>query len=163
MKDPSEVCQEAKQRLDTIFTTCGNLNAILERHEHTIRRRWVKKTRGQRLKILLNAWPNMATVHRPDFEACRKESEADREKGTKYRDAFMWPHINQENLSNAKTFPLLLNARGRHPPSNFAAADLKTMHLGLVLKGLVPIFLDRHVMILNGMTENTRDYGKLMA
>lgn len=163
IEDPSQVCQEATERSNRIFTSFATLNAILERHEHTIRKRWAKRTRQQRLKILRNAWPNMAAVHRPDFEAFRKESEADRERGTKHRDAFMWPHINQENLSTPKTFPLLLNARGRYPPSNFAAADLKAMHLGLVTKGLVAIFLDGHVMILNGLTENTMDYSKVMA
>ncbi|KAJ5358486.1 uncharacterized protein N7496_010899 [Penicillium cataractarum] len=87
----------------------------------------------------------MPTMHRPDFEAFRKESEADPDRGTKYR-----------------TLPLLLNARGRHPPSHFAAADIDAMHLGLVTKAIVPIFLNQYIMVLNGITENLLEYGKLV-
>lgn len=75
----------------------------------------------------------------------------------------MWPYVNQEDLLNTKALPLLLNSRGRHPPSHFAAADMDAMHLGLISKAIVPIFLNCHVLILNGMTENTRDYGQLVA
>ncbi|KAK2755094.1 hypothetical protein FQN54_006623 [Arachnomyces sp. PD_36] len=163
LKSPTEVRREAKSMSDQIFTSYESLHGILRRHEATIRKRWFKKTRQQRLKILLNAWPNMALIHRPDFDALRKESESERDRGTKYRESFMWPYINQEDLLNPKTLPLLLNARGRHPPSSFAAADIETIHLGLVSKAIVPIFLNEYVMILNGMTGNTRDYGKLMA
>ncbi|KAM3541693.1 hypothetical protein ARSEF1564_005382 [Beauveria bassiana] len=58
--------------------------------------------------------------------------------------------------------PLLLNSRGRHPPPAFAAADNESVHLGLVSKALVPIFLNEHTMVLHGAT--TADgYGKLIA
>lgn len=163
LKSPADVRQEAKSLSNQIYTSYETLHEILNRHEATIRKRWFKKTRLQRLKILLNAWPDMATIHRPDFDAFRKESELQRERGTKYRESFMWPYINQEDLLNPKTLPLLLNSRGRHPPSHFAGADINTIHLGLVSKAIVPIFLNEHVMILNGVAGNTRDYGKLMA
>lgn len=162
MKSAPEVRQEATARSANIFTSYELLHEILQRHEATIRKRWLKKTRPQRLKILLNAWPNMPRMHRPDFEAFRKESEADRNRGTKYRDSFLSPFINQEDLLSTKALPLLLNARGRHPPSHFAAADIDAMHLGLVSKAIVPIFLNHYIMVLNGMTENTREYGKLV-
>jgi hypothetical protein len=70
--------------------------------------------------------------------------------------------MNQEDLLNTKTLPLLLNARGRHPPSHFAAADIEAMHLGKVSKAIAPVFLNQYIMMLNGMTENTRDYGRLV-
>jgi hypothetical protein len=49
-------------------------------------KRWTKKTKQQRLQVLLAAWPNMPTMYRPDFAAFRKESVAQREAGTKFRD-----------------------------------------------------------------------------
>lgn len=91
-------------------------------------------------------------MHRPDFDAFRRESASDRVRGTKYRVHFMWPYVNQEDLLNTKALPLLLNSRGRHPPSHFVAADMDAMHLGLIIKAIVPIFLNCHVLILNGMT-----------
>ncbi|KAJ5794323.1 hypothetical protein N7457_000922 [Penicillium paradoxum] len=163
LKSPADVRQEAAARSRNISTVYQTLCDILERHEASIRKRWSKKTRQQRLKILLNAWPNMPAMHRPDFEAFRNESASARGRGTKYRDSFMWPYINQEDLLNTKTLPLLLNARGRHHPSHFAAADIAAMHMGLVTHAIVPIFLNKHIMILNGVTENTTEYGTLVA
>ncbi|KAB8243617.1 hypothetical protein BDV35DRAFT_407355 [Aspergillus flavus] len=153
----------ATARSDEIFTSYETLHRIIQRHEATIQKRWSKKTRQQRLNVLLSAWPDMPAIHRPDFDAFRRESASDRVRGTKYRVHFMWPYVNQEDLLNTKALPLLLNSRGRHPPSHFAAADMDAMHLGLISKAIVPIFLNCHVLILNGMTENTRDYGQLVA
>ncbi|KAE8309788.1 hypothetical protein BDV41DRAFT_567103 [Aspergillus transmontanensis] len=160
---PEDVRRQATARSDEIFTSYETLHKIIQRHEATIQKRWLKKTRQQRLNVLLSAWPDMPAIHRPDFDAFRRESESDRVRGTKYRAHFMWPYVNQEDLLNTKALPLLLNSRGRHPPSHFAAADMDAMHLGLVSKAIVPIFLNCHVLILNGMTENTRDYGQLIA
>lgn len=89
LRSPEEVREEARKSSDAIFFSYGILHKILERHEATIQKRWLKKTRKQRLKILLDAWPDMPGIHRPDFGAFRKESHADREKGTKYKEAFM--------------------------------------------------------------------------
>ena len=59
-----------------------------------------------------------------------------------------------------KPLLLLLNARGRHPPPAFAAADNDAMHLGKVTKALIPIFLNLHTMVLHGAT-TAEGYGKL--
>ncbi|RMJ15126.1 hypothetical protein BHE90_002696 [Fusarium euwallaceae] len=162
MPSPAEVRREAKGRSRDIFVAYDTLNQILQRHEATIQKRWSKKTRQQRLQILLNAWPGMPASHRPDFEAFRKESKEQRERGTRYKDHFMWPYINQEDLSQPKVMPLLLNSRGRHPPPAFAAADNDAVHLGLVSRALVPIFLNQYVLILHGAT-TAEEYGKLIS
>lgn len=104
----------------------------------------------------------MAAVHRPDFQAFRKESSASRHAGTKYRDHFMWPYINQEDLVKPKTLLLLLNSRGRHPPPSFAAADVDAMHLGKVLFAIQPVFLNSYVFILHGAA-TASEYGRLVA
>ena len=162
MSSPSEVRKEAKEKSQSIFAHYNVLREIVERHEATIQKRWTKKTRQQRLKILLKAWPNMPTSHRPDFEAFRKESKEQRERATNYRDNFMWPYINQEDLSQTRLMPLFINARGRNPPQAFAASDNDAMHLGLVTKAIVPIFLNEHTMILHSTT-GPDDYGKLVS
>lgn len=81
----------------------------------------------------------MAKMHRPDFDAFKKESEADRDRGKKYRDCFLWPYINQDDMVKSRPLLLLLDARSRHHPSTFAAADAEQVHLGLVTKAIVPI------------------------
>ena len=157
----AEVRREAKSRSSKVLTSWNLLHGILDRHEATIQRRWGKKTKQQRLRILLNGWPNMTAFHRPDFEAFRKETESQRDRGTRHREAYVWPHINQEDLSKPRTLLVLLNARGRHHPTEFAAYDGAAIHLGLVSKAVIPVFLNEHTMILNGCAKSA-DYGKLL-
>lgn len=163
-KSAAEVGREASSRSKNIYESYEKLNAIILRHEATIRSRWAKKKKQQRLKVLLDAWPNMPTTHRPDFNAFRREGEARKEWGSKYRDYFLWPDINQDDLSNSKTLLLFINARGRHHPSEFAAADSQAMHMGRVTKALVAVFLNTYTMVLNGVSgKQSTEYGKLLS
>ncbi|KAK4542982.1 hypothetical protein LTR36_005980 [Oleoguttula mirabilis] len=153
---------EAKLYRSQIVDDGRLLCAILERHEGTIHKRWAKKTRQQRLKILLSAWPGMSAHHRPDFDAFRRESPQERERSTKFKDAYMWPYINQDDLSKPRTFSLFLNARGRNQPSVFAIADENASHLGIVSKAIIPAFLNEHVMYFKG-SAFPQHYGELVA
>ncbi|KAJ8119200.1 hypothetical protein ONZ43_g3808 [Nemania bipapillata] len=159
---PSEVQQEAKDRSTKIFAYYEKLHGILERHEATIRKRWEKKTRTQRLGVLLQAWPDMPLTHRPDFAAFYKHARNLNSVARQYRSSFIWPIVNQEDLGDPKTLTLLLNSRGRNPPHTFAASDGEGMHLGKVTMAIVPIFLNEYVMTLNGMTRQ-EDYGRLIS
>ncbi|KAM0817759.1 hypothetical protein AB5N19_03566 [Seiridium cardinale] len=161
MMSPIEVRREAADRVGKIFANYSLLRSVLERHETTIQKRWEKKSKAQRLAILLEAWPGMATTHRPDFAAFRKHAGNLNSVALQYRRSFIWPSINQEDLIEPRTLPLLLNARGRNHPSVFAAVDGEGMHLGKVTMAIVPIFLNQYVMTLNGMIRQ-EDYGRLL-
>lgn len=162
LEEPQDVRQEIRARTSKIFRNYDTLNQILARHEATIQKRWMKKTRTQRLKVLLQAWPDMAPVHRPDFHAFRAEPIEERKTHTKFRDHYMWPYINQEDLCKPKLILLLLNSRGRNLPGEFAAGDIDAMHLGRELETLRPYFLREYIMIMDGaLGEN--DYGRLVA
>lgn len=162
VKKPKEVREESRERSKKIGSSYKTLREIVERHEATIQRRWANKTKQQKLKVLLTAWPMMPGVHRPDFQALRKESPTQRDSGTKFKDAYMWPYINQEDLTKPRPLMLLINARARNPPPNFATADFEAMHLGLVSKAIVSTFLHEYTMILNGVTE-AKNYGNLVS
>ncbi|KAI0809327.1 hypothetical protein GGR55DRAFT_689508 [Xylaria sp. FL0064] len=162
MPPPSEVRREANARSANIFAYYERLQGILERHEATIRKRWEKKTRTQRLSILLQAWPGMPLTHRPDFAAFRNHAGNLNSAAIKHRSSFIWPIINQEDLGDPSTLPLLLNSRGRNHPHVFAASDGEGMHLGKVTMAIVPICLNEYVMTLNAMTRR-EDYGRLIA
>lgn len=45
--------------------------------------------------------PNIPQTHRPDFRALERESPKQMQSGTKFRDAFMWPYINLEDLTHS--------------------------------------------------------------
>ncbi|KAK4110152.1 hypothetical protein N656DRAFT_838666 [Canariomyces notabilis] len=161
-ESPGDVRKEARERSRIIHKTFNSLHAIVTRHEETIQKRWLKKSGQQKRKILLECWPGMSAVHRPDFEAFRKETKEQRVRGTKYREAFVWPYINQEDLSKPKSLLLLLNARARHHPSHFAATDSTANHFGKVTHAIQPVYLNEYVMILNGATDPAK-YGELIA
>jgi hypothetical protein len=159
---PATVKTEARQYAKQIWKNWRFLKEILERHEATIQNRWKKKTKESRRKILLSAWPNMPVSHRPDFEAFTKESHEQRVAGTRFKDAFMWPYINQEDLCKPRTLLLLLNARGRNFPDAFAMADKNAAHLGYVTSALIPPFLNEHTMMFMGRRDPEK-YGELIA
>ncbi|PTB65517.1 hypothetical protein BBK36DRAFT_1159666 [Trichoderma citrinoviride] len=163
MPSAAEVRSTARKKAAAIFANYELLNQILLRHESTIRKRWTKKGRQQRLKILMKAWPGMATQHRPDYEVFKRAKSQPLQRAPKQvKDSFMWPYINQEDLSQTQPLLLLLNARARNHPSSFAAADLEAMHLGIVTEAIERIFLNEYTMILHGVTV-AKEYGKLLA
>ncbi|KAF2871079.1 hypothetical protein BDV95DRAFT_594981 [Massariosphaeria phaeospora] len=95
-----------------------------------LRGRWTKKTKEQRKKNLLEAWPAMSPIHRPDFHAFHRDSARQGRNSTGFREAYLWPYINQQNLSSGRTLLLLLNAQGRNPPIAFLYADLESALVG---------------------------------
>ncbi|ORY62097.1 uncharacterized protein BCR38DRAFT_394731 [Pseudomassariella vexata] len=156
MPAPSEVRSRAKRLSKSIFTSWDTLHAILEKREETIRKRWMKKTKDQRAKILLAAWPNMPASHRPDFQALRKNSTS------KPQGAFKWPYVNLEDLTQSRNLLLLLNSRGRNLPEAFAHADLEATHVGQTSQVVNLEFLNEYTMYLVG-GKNPDTYGQLVS
>ncbi|KAL1847238.1 hypothetical protein Daus18300_014002 [Diaporthe australafricana] len=165
---PTIECNEAQRlvqaRVSRIFDSHATLRAILERHEATIQKRWTKKTKAQRLAVLLKAWPNMAPKHRPDiieFRAMVRQKIDDVSK-TKHKDYFMWPYINQEDLADPKMLLLLLDARARHNPCEFAAADAEWLRFGKAVRALIPVLVIECAMILQ-CANGSDEYGRLVS
>lgn len=157
-----EAREEIRQRVSTIFSHYERLRAILERHESTIQKRWLKRNREQRRKLLLTAWPDMLPSHRPDFETSLKMSTWKQVDVEKIRDAFMFPNINQEDLLKPKTMLVFLNARGRNAPETFAMHDFLTSHLGRYRGAIKAPAVPKNpcVMMLVGRT-SPETYGEL--
>ena len=84
------------------------------------------------------------------------------ERGTRFRDAYLRPYINVEDLSEGKTLLLFLNTRARNPPSVFARADFNALHLGHICGTVMPAFLNEHTMLLSNATDATT-YGKVIS
>ncbi|EON69971.1 hypothetical protein W97_09236 [Coniosporium apollinis CBS 100218] len=164
---PAQVEREARSRAGKIFEDWTTLNALLERYEEVLRKRWAKKTKEQRKKILLTAWPNMSATHRPDFQVLRDKSRQQAAGGqsiiasaAQSREAFLWPYINLEDLTKSKALLLFLNARGRHLPHTFAYCDIDAAHVGYVSHTIVPPFLNEYTMLFNSQT-TPETYGRL--
>lgn len=137
------------------------LNQILMRHEETLRKRWTKRTKDARKKVLVQARPSMPERHRPDFRALERESPKQLQN-SKFRDSFLFPYLNLEDLSQSRPLLLMLNSRGRNLPCAFAHADFEAIHVGHVSGAIQPAFLNEYTMLLHGQT-TPETYGKLLS
>ncbi|CAI6334407.1 unnamed protein product [Periconia digitata] len=159
---PETVTNLAQDRVTSIFDNYETLQAILERHEALIRQRWTKKKPEQRKKQLLEAWPRMSKNHRPDFVAYKKEPEYARQHRTKYRQAYLWPHINLEDLSQASTVLRFLNSRGRHSPATFSVIDQESVRTGLKTKAIRCISGLKIIhLYIDLLGESRQEYGQV--
>lgn len=103
-------------------------------YEHAIQRRWIKRTVEKRKKLLLDAWPGIPTRHRPDFYALSKESLETRRSGSSsFRDAYLLPFANLDDLSKPNNLPLFLN-----PGSGIHQLPSRSRTTSGVMLGLCP-------------------------
>ena len=146
-----------------VYSRWVELREILERHEELIRKRWLKRSREQRKKLLLSIWPEMSAHHRPDFrmysQECRTKTKI---RGQKAFQTYAFPSINLEDLLDGRTFLLFLNSRGRHHPEAFVHVDCQTISLGKNVGPISTAFLEGYTMMLRGQT-TPGDYGKLLS
>ncbi|KAL8856562.1 MAG: hypothetical protein Q9178_006877 [Gyalolechia marmorata] len=145
-----------------IFTAQRDLVNILDRHEDTLVKRWLKKTTIQRQKVLTTALPGIPQTHRPDFWALRKESQEQIRAGTQYRDHWLLPSLNIENLSKPRNLLLFLRSRARNPPGAFVNADANSVHLGHVAQAIMPAYLSGYTMLLAGQNSQGT-YGRMIS
>lgn len=153
---PEEVRRESRERSSKVLSDWEALQKIIDRHEEQIQKRWRQKTKIKRRQILLSAWPNMPKVHRPDFEAFKK---ANREES---RDAYLWPHINLEDMEQPRPLLLLLKSRARNAPHLFLHADLEASNLGQGIGAVCSAFLNQYTMMFAGRTLPQK-YGELIS
>jgi hypothetical protein len=107
------------------------LGDILERHEAMIHRRRLRKSSKLRRMIILEAWgSSMSLSHRPDFEPLEHEDDYKRHRGTDFRDAYLWPYINEEDLCSPRSLLLLTSTRSRCHPGELAGREHDAHRLG---------------------------------
>lgn len=158
----AEVKQQAKQYAREIFTHRAALFDILERYEAILRKRWIRKIGEQRRKVLLTAYPTMPAKHRSDFEALRREGPESTRAGTRFRDAFLLPYMNLEDLLSAKHLLLFLTSRGRNGPDIFVDLDFNSIHLTTVTHAVTPSYLSNYTMLLAGQKTSSK-YGRMVS
>lgn len=159
---------------DDIKQICSHylrLRMIVERYEAIIQGRWSKKSKHKRRAILQSAWGKefkpMATGHRPDIAhimsgCCLEGLRMSHRDTPAIRQFFLWSSINLEDLCNLEPILLLLNARGRNPPSKFAFADLQPAMCHMKMGNLPPpLFLDGWSMSF--IEDGPLEYGRLVS
>lgn len=157
--EPEEAAREAHTRATNVLESWRTLNRIIGLHKKTLEERWLNSSPSLRQSILLQAWPQMSDTHRPDLWALERESQEQRQAGTAYKDAFMWPQINLKDLKDQERLLVFMNSRARSPPHVFATADLETIRTGQLSKAIQGVFLPGHDIIMAGQSAET--YGKI--
>lgn len=155
----SRLSLKIDERARNIYASYQTLREILLRHERTIQARWTRKRPSQRQKLLLELWPNMPKMHRPDFYALRFRDCLT--KIEEYRDWYMWPYINIQDLTARNSLMLLMNSRGFCQPSKFAEVDRAALKVGLMFGMLESIPVPGYAIILDD-AETPKDYGRLI-
>ena len=149
----------ANGRCQSIFAAWTRLKEIFARHENTISKRWLKKTRESRRKLLLEVWPNISVSHRPEFEAVRRQTfkKFDLENET----AFLWPQINLEDLSRPQSLLIFLESRAQYPPNTFAKVDEHALEPCRRYKA-IPLFLLPNYYMDFGRSNSPDTYGEII-
>ncbi|KAL6695568.1 hypothetical protein J3F84DRAFT_408580 [Trichoderma pleuroticola] len=73
---------------------------------------------------------------------------------------YMWPYINEQDLTARDSLLLLINSRAFYTPSNFVDGDLAAMKFGLEMGVLKSVTLPGYRMTLLD-SDNIEDYGSL--
>lgn len=102
----------------------------------------------------------MARSHCPDFEALEQESERQRYENTQFREAYMWPYINEEDLAQPRHMLLFMSTRGRCHPSQLVPGDHMARKVGLRSFSLRTQSLLNYCIDLRG-EGGDKGYGKL--
>ncbi|KAJ9611561.1 hypothetical protein H2200_004745 [Cladophialophora chaetospira] len=158
-----EAQKESQEYVTRVYDAWEKLQAILGRRESTLRKRWMKKTKQQREKILRTAWPDIPARHRPDLDILL----ADAKPGTtpkissEHADLLKWPHVNLDNLTQPRPLLLYLNSRGRNHPHLFAHEDRISAILGRASGAFKSADLFPYIMLLTGQ-ETRSTYGKII-
>ncbi|KAI4671952.1 hypothetical protein J4E85_000286 [Alternaria conjuncta] len=123
---PELVLDTAATLSRNIFTHWHRLNAIVQRHEGAIRIRWRRKSPAKRRELLQVVYPGIPDLHRPDVDNMHGNF-TDCPCGQPYHAATsseLRPYINSEDLLDAKSLLVFINARARNRPATFASSEL---------------------------------------
>ena len=132
--------------------------AVLE-FEAEISQCWLKKSVAQRKAILLAADSTLPPKHRPDIDRPVLNS-CPHQRHSYTLGHYAHPHLNLQDLSTPNALLILLNARGRHLPWDFALLDYEMaplIHLRPAIlektKYTVGLSIDNYGEILEWDTE----------
>ena len=152
-----EVQDQVTVMVDSIFSDWVKLKGVMEVYAGVVQRRWSKKAANKREAILLEAWPEMPPRHRPDFEAFRWQH-----KGPEYRNCWLMPYVNLEDLKSSNNLQIFLQSRIRAEPDQFAWSDAAPVEMAVVMNA-VPFSLSTgYTMRLSGQGSRTT-YGTLVS
>lgn len=137
-----------KRNVESISNDFKRLRNILGSYEPILQKRWLKKTKEQRTRLLLSAWPNMAQHHRSDLRFLWQERDRAKWRDPQHYDKFMYPDVNIEDLTKPKPLLLMLESRSRHTPATFANHDWNNKELGLQCQIIRPAVTAGWIMLL---------------
>lgn len=101
----------------------------------------------------------------------RKESTSKRRAGTQFRNHWLLPSINLEDLSKPRNLLLFVRSRTRNPPGEFVNVDANSVHIAHTSQALMPAHtsqalmppnLSEHTIFLSGQNIQA-SYGRIVS
>ena len=122
VRNLNETKKKASQTVTDLSNNWMRLRSILNKYQTSLQHRWMNRNVTKRKKLLLEAWPEMSTQHRPDFHALMNDL-----SGARQQDAYLLPYINLTDLSRPHNLLNFLKSRAMHTPDVFAWSDSRTV------------------------------------
>ncbi|KAJ4347250.1 uncharacterized protein N0V89_011190 [Didymosphaeria variabile] len=147
----TELTETFAQCSEELSQCCSMLKMFACRNEEQIRSRWRRMSRGQRMKILREIWPDIPAHHRPDIGSFRdRRSPLPSDCNSFSQLAPIWglPYLNLEDLADSTNFLLLLNARAHNFPWKFAHADLAAAPVYRIRPELLDSVKNSHSVVI---------------
>lgn len=134
---PKEWERRAKPLRKSAYSSWVRLSKLIERYEETFINRWRNGGAKRRKDLILQHWPDMAPLRRPDLQAFMSRKPTDEplpdpsdesfkhSSAQQIRQAVLWPYMDIEHLgSKWLYFVQLLHSRARESMGYFALQDM---------------------------------------
>ena len=123
-----ELVNETARKLSNLIAGDWHwLNVIEKLHGDSISARWKKRSPAKRRELLCTILPGIPATHRPEMEDphfyCRCNS-CSCGATQRPRSSELWPYINLEDLSDAKSLLDIIKARALNRPATFTSSEL---------------------------------------
>lgn len=123
--------QQANTLVTQIYGKYEQLCNIVSPSFEDLVARWQGMTRSERVKMLIQACPELSRVHQPeDFDKGHVRSAELR--GAVPPEVYMLPFVNLNDLQDKNRLLMLIDARARQPPHAYASTELKFVPHGQV-------------------------------
>ncbi|KAI1107864.1 hypothetical protein F4804DRAFT_347520 [Jackrogersella minutella] len=158
---PNEIQELITAKATCIFETWRLLKIVIKGFEEKIHTRWVNKSKPKRKALLLEVWPQIPEIHRPDIW-CWKDLRANPDSVPDPCSLVMMPLLSIEDLCKTEPILMMLEWRARCHPETFVVEDFASLIFGTRTEIIEPVKMPGYFAVFRGR-DTPQSYGKIYA